>query len=199
MVPPFNAGGTCMLSDAVQLINAIHLDWNQQDVCMWCVYVLYMLRFFTHGLSLFLQKHPHICEQYNNTYIIYLCSFSAISKVEKYGNLGRVPELNSKQCFKKRQLWVVWPIWKFKVIFVGVFFPSQTTNSNPVQFLVWYVYFSLGMETYHHQRSPLWLQILFSLSHTIQGYGILTVPTCTTKINQMKVNIPYMDPMGLIY
>ena len=28
---------------------------------------------------------------------IYLCSFSTISKVETYGNLGRVPELNSKQ------------------------------------------------------------------------------------------------------
>jgi len=42
-------------------------------------------------------KNIHIFVKYNNTYIIYLCSFSAISKVEKYGNLGRVPELNSKQ------------------------------------------------------------------------------------------------------
>ena len=132
MVPPFDAGGTCMLSDAVQLINAIHLDWNQQDVCMWCVYVLYMLRFCTHALCLFLQKtSTYLWSIIIHISFIYVL-FRPYQRSKNMVTLAECPSWIASnsylfvkvvyQCLKKRQLWVVWLIWKFKVIFVGVCF-----------------------------------------------------------------------------
>ena len=67
-------------------------------ICDVCVCFVYVEILYT-CIKFISTKNIHIFVNSIEIHIsfVYLCSFSAISKVEKYGNLGRVPELNSKQ------------------------------------------------------------------------------------------------------